>query len=321
MGIPQVSVVIPLFNKEKYVGRAIESVLGQTFQDFELIVVDDGSTDKGPEIVKKFHDSRIKLTDQPNCGVSVARNRGIAEARADLIAFLDADDEWRPTFLETIWKLRRLFPDTKVFATGYRMYRRARYLYVPNFKIPKVSTLSLSRYISCCINSNVSPISSSSVAVEKQTLKEIGAFPACQAHGEDLDTWFRLLERFTAAYYNEPLATYWQGLPDSVSITTGGSAILEALENNSRLGVFTEQAPAEILDYIAWRRSSAIKGLIIGGNATEARQQIRLIWRSPKFRAYCIKSYCLSYLPICLVRRFLHLREALLPYMNLALRS
>jgi hypothetical protein len=98
--MPRVSVVVPLYNKEPYVRRALESIAAQTFADFEAIIVDDGSTDTGPEIVAAYADPRFRLLCQPNAGPGAARNRGIEEATGDFIAFLDADDEWLPDYLE-----------------------------------------------------------------------------------------------------------------------------------------------------------------------------------------------------------------------------
>ena len=96
---PAVSVVIPLYNKDKYIARALDSVFGQTCQDFEVIVVDDGSTDNGAEIVRSYKDRRLRFIRQANAGPGAARNHGIQESRAPLLAFLDADDEWLPEFL------------------------------------------------------------------------------------------------------------------------------------------------------------------------------------------------------------------------------
>lgn len=100
MGKPQVSVIIPLYNKERTIQRAVDSVLVQSFADFELIIIDDGSTDKSLEIASQYDDSRIKIIQQANAGPGAARNVGIEEANADLLAFLDADDQWLPFYLQ-----------------------------------------------------------------------------------------------------------------------------------------------------------------------------------------------------------------------------
>ncbi|MEJ2647390.1 MAG: glycosyltransferase family A protein [Sedimentisphaerales bacterium] len=107
----QISVIIPLYNKEKYIKRALDSVFAQTYQDFEVIVIDDGSTDEGAQIVRSYNDKRLRLIEQANAGPGAARNRGINESRAEYIAFLDADDEWLPDFLVTYQKALVNHPD------------------------------------------------------------------------------------------------------------------------------------------------------------------------------------------------------------------
>jgi glycosyltransferase involved in cell wall biosynthesis len=108
------SVVIPLYNKARQIENTIRSVLAQDFQDFEIIVVDDGSTDGGSDLIIPINDTRIRLVFQVNAGVSAARNFGVHESSAEYIAFLDADDEWYPWHLEEIDKLIRNF-QFKVF--------------------------------------------------------------------------------------------------------------------------------------------------------------------------------------------------------------
>ncbi|MDI6720029.1 MAG: glycosyltransferase family A protein, partial [Methanomicrobiales archaeon] len=122
--VPRVSVVMPLFNKARHVGAAVQSVLAQTETDFELIIVDDGSTDGSAAVVRQLGDPRIRLVTQKNMGAAHARNRGIAEARADLVAFLDADDRWLPEFLPTILRLRARYPDAGAYATAYCLCRQ-----------------------------------------------------------------------------------------------------------------------------------------------------------------------------------------------------
>src|SRR5690349_15888802 len=115
---PLVSVIIPLYNKAPYLRRALESIASQTFADFEAIVVDDGSTDGSERIAAEFADPRFRVLRQPNRGPGSARNLGIAEARGELLAFLDADDEWLPDFLETTTSLLEKYgPNTASVST------------------------------------------------------------------------------------------------------------------------------------------------------------------------------------------------------------
>ena len=133
------TVVIPLYNKELSIRNTIQTVLNQTYQDFEIVVINDGSTDKGVKIVESIKDNRIRLIQQENQGVSAARNRGIKEANYDWIAFLDADDLWEVNHLEEINKMMALFPNEKIYVTSFEssdgrvMFKHARQ--TPIFKI------------------------------------------------------------------------------------------------------------------------------------------------------------------------------------------
>ena len=113
------SIVIPLYNKEEHIAATLRSVLTQTHQNFEVVVVDDGSTDGGAAVVETFTDPCIRLIRQENGGVSAARNRGIAEARGEHVAFLDADDEWMPEHLEELATLIAAYPECRARATNY----------------------------------------------------------------------------------------------------------------------------------------------------------------------------------------------------------
>ena len=120
MSSPTVSIVVPLYNKGKYIERALNSVIGQSFPDLEIIVVDDGSTDDGPEKVLTFTDPRIQLVKQKNKGPGEARNKGLSLARGKYVAFLDADDEYLPSFLEaTISFFGEKENDITIVYTGF----------------------------------------------------------------------------------------------------------------------------------------------------------------------------------------------------------
>lgn len=108
------SVVIPLYNKEKYIRNTLKSVLDQTVHNFEIIVVDDGSTDGSLQAANSIANEKIKVISQKNAGVAVARNVGVENAKADYIAFLDADDKWQPNYLENIEKLIDEFPESDI---------------------------------------------------------------------------------------------------------------------------------------------------------------------------------------------------------------
>jgi glycosyltransferase involved in cell wall biosynthesis len=207
--LPTVSVIIPLYNKEKEVCRAIQSVLAQTFTDLEIVVVNDGSTDKGPDLVRALQDSRIKVINQDNAGVSAARNRGITESHGELIAFLDADDEWRPNFLETIMNLNLKFPHCRVFATSY-LYCDDKH----NCRSPVIKGLPdnfkegvLQDYFNMAIKSDP-PLWSSVVVIEKEAINSIGKFPLGVKIGEDLLTWARLAVKYDIAFSTNPCALF-----------------------------------------------------------------------------------------------------------------
>lgn len=204
-----ISVVIPLYNKEKQIACTLQSVFEQTFQDFEIVVVDDGSTDNSVEEVEKFTDSRIRLIHQTNAGVSAARNRGIEEARGELIAFLDADDEWMPEYLATQYGLYQKYPECSVYACNYE-FRDSEGKVTPTIirKLPfEGEDGILSNYFEVASCSHP-PLWTSAVVVKKSAIQAIGGFPLGIKSGEDLLTWARLAVSGEIAYSRKSLAVF-----------------------------------------------------------------------------------------------------------------
>lgn len=204
-----ISVVIPLYNKEKQIAHTLQTVLYQTFKDFEIVIVDDGCTDNSVAEVEKFNDHRIRLIHQANAGVAAARNKGIEESKYDLIVFLDADDEWKPAYLENQYALFEKYPECSVFACNYEFKdTKGNVSRTTIKKLPFEGTDGiLSNYFEVASCSHP-PICSISIMVKKAAIKNVGEFPIGIKSGEDLLTWARLAVKYKIAYSKTPLATF-----------------------------------------------------------------------------------------------------------------
>ncbi len=204
-----ISVVIPLYNKRGTVARAIQSVLGQSFRDFEIVIVNDGSTDNSVDEVEKISDPRIRLINQANAGVSAARNKGIEEAKGEYVALLDADDGWDSDYLATQMRLAEANPQCDVFAVNYR-FRDTNGKITDTIirNLPFTSEHGvLSNYFEVASTSHP-PMWTSAVMARKKAFQEIGGFPVGIKSGEDLLTWARLACRFKIAYSRKVCATF-----------------------------------------------------------------------------------------------------------------
>lgn len=203
-----ITIIIPLYNKEASIATALRGVLSQSYQDFEVVVVDDGSTDGGAAVVEQFDDPRIRLIRQANGGVSAARNRGIAEARGEHIAFLDADDEWMPTFLEEIAALIAAYPESKARATNYVFNSNGVKSSTLLRKIPFTEERGVMTNYFEVASCSHPPMWTSAVCIDRDLLQEIGGFPVGIKSGEDLLVWARTAVRTQWAYSMKPLAQY-----------------------------------------------------------------------------------------------------------------
>lgn len=202
-----ISVVIPLFNKADYLKQAIESVLGQSRRPQEILVIDDGSTDGGDRIVRDYA-STVQLVCVPHAGVSAARNRGIEMARGQLVAFLDADDVWKPRFVENVAGLLERFPEACAAGSAYEYLIRPRKIAQLRFAgVPKGSWQGIIDYFACVAGRGAPPLTSSVVIARRAVLQQIGGFPVGVRWGEDHDTWARLALAGEIAFTTEVLAT------------------------------------------------------------------------------------------------------------------
>ncbi len=193
--MPAISVVLPLYNKEDYIKDTIQSVLNQKFTDFELIIVNDGSTDNSLEKIKDITDPRLKIFNQTNQGVAVARNFGGAKSTGDLIAFIDADDLWHPNHLSEIIKLSQQFPEAAFFGTAYQIkYQNIYEDFVYRFKNKYVLLDKYYKY-----DKGQALFYTSNFAIKKAVfIKEQGFKPAIDA--EDTEFFLRLGLQYPMAY-------------------------------------------------------------------------------------------------------------------------
>lgn len=216
------SVIIPLYNKAAYIERAIQSVLSQTFQEFELIVVDDGSTDdslppKGGSTAERL--GRLGFSSPPlggwgvfqqqNQGVSTARNNGVKLAKYDYIAFLDADDSWEPTYLEEMNSLIAAYPDAGIYGSSYFIVKNGKKRIAP-IGVETDFDSGLINYCQVYSKTLCMPLWTGATILKKSIFEEEHGFKPGLKLGEDFDLWVRVGTKHPAAFLNRSLANYNQ---------------------------------------------------------------------------------------------------------------
>ncbi len=202
--MPKVSVVIPTYNRVDLLRPAIVSVLNQTFQDFEIIIVDDGCTDSTSDLVSAFNDARIKyIRHEINKGGSAARNTGILNSKCEFIAFLDDDDEWLPEKLDMQIKvIEESLPRVGGVYTSYIVVDRTDGTIIAR-KIPtKKGDLSTNLLVNNCIGAT------SSVLLRMRCFEEVGLFDEVLPSFQDYDMWIRISKKFHFEYIKEILFKY-----------------------------------------------------------------------------------------------------------------
>lgn len=222
------SVIMPLYNKAPYVRKAVESVVGQTFDDWELIVVDNGSTDGSGEVVANCHDPRIKMLHlKENIGPGAARNHGVAESTGSFICFLDADDWWEPTFLEEMVQLMERHPGAGIYGTGYYIVKNSKKRLAP-IGVEESFSEGEINYCHVYAKTLCMPLTSISVCMPRAVFSEAGGFPTDVRLGEDFLLWIRIALKHKVVLLNKPLSNYNQ----DVNVTFRGTHHLHAPEHN-----------------------------------------------------------------------------------------
>ncbi|WP_417213308.1 glycosyltransferase family 2 protein [Bizionia sp.] len=207
---PLFSIIIPLYNKANFVKSTIAQVLNQRFQNFEIIVINDGSTDASLDVVQNIKNDKISIFTTKNQGVSAARNFGVSKARTDYMVFLDADDSWLPNHLENLKNLLDAFPDCGLYCTGYAKKIKS-HVYPASFnKVPNdVNWYGIiPDYFESSITNAIAWTSAS--MVPKSVLLELEGFDEgiTFGAGEDTDLWIRIALKYPVAFNNDVTAIH-----------------------------------------------------------------------------------------------------------------
>ena len=294
------TVIIPLYNKEPYIKRALETVLNQTYDNFEMIIIDDGSTDEGVRIVSSIQDTRIKVFSQINSGVSAARNRGALLAKNQYLAFLDADDTWEPNFLQEISNLIDEFPYAGIYATNNKFIYPSGKVMLESFSdlFNGKNSGIIEDYFGLFAKIQKSPFSNSNLCIPKKIYDEFGGYKEGVKLTEDSDLWCRIALKYDIAYNIRPLANYFMALEGSTH------SIFEPKEFQVALtlkdSISQNQVKKELISsvkkLISFQNLSLVKRAILSG---EKMFVIRRIFNYAMWISYPKDSI------ICLVSLFL----------------
>jgi glycosyltransferase involved in cell wall biosynthesis len=284
------SIIIPLYNKADFIAEALQSVFNQTYQSFEVIIVDDGSKDDGVARVQLIKDDRITLVQQANGGVSSARNRGIEIAQGDVVCFLDADDWYLPQYLETIVTMAKNYPEIAFFATHYKMIDLGSNA-EKNWKITDTNNVEVIDdffYRWQCYHL----VHTDSVAVRRVFLTPLQpCFPVGEQMGEDQDLFFRLAEKSSLAYCKESLTGYRIEVNDSLCAIYRGNVLFPAylrLEQRALMRQIPDRLRYSALQLVADTRITAARTTLIIGHRYEAFKQLLIAWRGVVSRRWWV---------------------------------
>ncbi len=289
MNTPTLSVIIPLYNKEREIGDTLRSVLAQTLQPTEIVVVDDGSTDGSAAIVREIaaHAPLVRLVEQPNAGECAARNRAIAESTGDYIALLDADDQWRPGFLQEIATLIQEFPDCGLYCTAFDIVSHEGEFPAPcpagRGIVENFFRDSAHRFIAI----------PSASCIPRRVFDDVGGFPDGMKMGGDLYMWIKIARRYRVCFSPERLCRYSR-------VASNRSAAVYTPEQTaySFETLYDPAAPDEEREFIA--RAALGKALVLSakGGTENAARAIRTFGYTRTYRRTLRKVQVLNRLPV-----------------------
>jgi glycosyltransferase involved in cell wall biosynthesis len=261
---PDISVIIPAFNRAHTLPKALDSVLSQTLKPREIIVVDDGSTDETNAVLANY--PGLCIISQDNRGVSAARNMGIKKAGGEWLAFLDSDDEWLKEKLEKQWDA--ICIDDKLICHTEEIWIRNGQRVNPMKKHKKFGGIIYERCLPLCV------ISPSSVMIHRSVFEDVGVFDESLEVCEDYDLWLRICAKYSVLFIDEPLIVKYGGHKDQLSRKHWGMDRfrVKALEKMMSFGALNDEDEKATVNMILQKCGIIINGMKKRGNNDEAEK-------------------------------------------------
>jgi len=297
--MPDISVIIPLYNKAKYISRALESVFIQSFQDFEVIVVDDGSTDNSLHVAQTYKDRRLRFVSQANKGPGAARNKGVEISRSRYVTFLDADDQWMPDFLYTSIKNLSDHHDCALSATAHFIGKEKNIWHGMNILEIKKGPWRLPLDINPRLMSVALAfiLSAGAVLARREVILKFGGFyeNGCK-YGEDLYLWLQLMLNYKI--FRDPSPLFWHHTEASELVrkcwAIGNTRVLEPFLTNA--DSIRKNCPPQykmLLErFLAYQALWSAHECVFYGNLETAR---RLVENYPLMKLWSSKYLKLKY--------------------------
>lgn len=306
------SVIIPLYNKAEYIERCLQSVINQSYSSFEIIVVNDGSTDGGELKVKIYQNETIYLINQPNQGVSVARNIGVSHSKYDFVVFLDADDIWERNFLNELNNLIDRYPQAGIYGINhFNKYGNGKITFENyNWLFGGQTSGIIEDYFKIFANLGKSPFSNSGCCFPKDIFNKVGGYQPGIKTTEDSDLWCRIALNFDVAFYIKPLAIYYLETPNNTRKTIA----FQDFEVSTTLQkyILNNQVPDKYVksvnQLIAFQQLSLVKRAILTGNNKFA---IKKLFDKRLMSNYPIKAVLHFFIALVPPRIFLSFRNLL----------
>lgn len=293
------TVIIPLFNKENFIESTLKSVLNQSFSDFEVLIINDGSTDKSEEKVLEFKDTRIHYFYKENGGVSVARNFGIEKAKSNYITFIDADDYWYPDFLQEMFKYTNTFPELKVFSAAIEV-ETSKKIIPSSYSIVKTGDCEIVNYFEASSKETV--IWTSCAVFHKSVFEKTGNFDIQLKSGEDTDMWIRIGLIYPILFSWKILARY---VYDPKSLTKNHTTIINSFDFSKY--TLLEKTNPSLKKFLDLNRFSlAIKSKIIG-----EKKHFLLFYKAIDLENLSLKKRILLKLPVYILKPLIDLKTLL----------